>query len=437
MAAKFNGARTESSLHICHRPKFSANIAHFCRIFQSSLHMKILKDSAVYLLGELFAKALPFLLLPYLTRKLGAAGFGELSYYQTVLSLLALAFGLSQDGAITRYFYFYGKRNLPNVLRTGGLYTLALTLFGLLFAWWRQSWILGFVVLTAGSQTLLGTQLAWRQCQKRALSYVAIQISSSALSAVLTVLLLECTAYQPVAMRFAALCSVNFAVAAAAYCWANQKQPAHFTRRRALHSLRYILAFGLPLLLHHASGFVKGQLDRIIIYRMYSAAELGVYAAALQLAGILSIILMAVNKATVPYYYHAIEQKKITARRVRRWAWLGLCAAPLFAAAVWCMPESWFVWFLGPQYIGAHHYIVLFTLGYALTIPYYLLVNYLFYFGKNSLISSISLLSAAIYLLILFAVAQLGMAWLPWAMVAGNLAILPILYYFVRPNAAD
>lgn len=399
--------------------------------------MKILKDSAVYLLGELFAKALPFLLLPYLTRKLGAAGFGELSYYQTVLSLLALAFGLSQDGAITRYFYFYGKRNLPNVLRTGGLYTLALTLLGLLFAWWRQSWILGFVVLTAGSQTLLGTQLAWRQCQKRALSYVAIQISSSALSAVLTVLLLEYTAYQPVAMRFAALCSVNFAVAAAAYCWANQKQPAHFTRRRALHSLRYILAFGLPLLLHHASGFVKGQLDRIIIYRMYSAAELGVYAAALQLAGILSIILMAVNKATVPYYYHAIEQKKITAKHVRRWAWLGLCAAPLFAAAVWCMPESWFVWFLGAQYTGAHHYIVLFTLGYALTIPYYLLVNYLFYFGKNSLISSISLLSAAIYLLILFAVAQLGMAWLPWAMVAGNLAILPILYYFVRPNAAD
>ena len=237
-------------------------------------------------------------------------------------------------------------------------------------------------------------------------------------------------------MRFASLCSVNFAVAAA-YCWANQKQPAHFTRRRALYSLRYILAFGLPLLLHHASGFVKGQLDRIIIYRMYSAAELGVYAAALQLAGILSIVLMAVNKATVPYYYHAIEQKKLTARRVRRWAWLGFCAAPLFAVAAWCMPESWFVWFLGAQYIGAHHYIVLFTLGYALTIPYYLLVNYLFYFGKNSLISSISLLSAAIYLLILFAVAQLGMAWLPWAMVAGNLAILPILYYFVRPNAAD
>jgi len=101
--------------------------------------MKLLKDSLIYLLGELAAKALPFLLLPYLTRKFGAAGYGDLSYWQTLLSLLVIVFSLSQDGALTRYFYVYGKRNLPNVLRTGGLYTLALTLLGLLFAWWRQS----------------------------------------------------------------------------------------------------------------------------------------------------------------------------------------------------------------------------------------------------------------------------------------------------------
>ena len=51
--------------------------------------MKLLKDSLIYLLGELAAKALPFLLLPYLTRKFGAAGYGDLSYWQTLLSLLA------------------------------------------------------------------------------------------------------------------------------------------------------------------------------------------------------------------------------------------------------------------------------------------------------------------------------------------------------------
>ena len=33
--------------------------------------MSALKDSAIYLIGEVFSKALPFLLIPYLSRKLG------------------------------------------------------------------------------------------------------------------------------------------------------------------------------------------------------------------------------------------------------------------------------------------------------------------------------------------------------------------------------
>ena len=44
--------------------------------------MSIMKDSSVYLTGELLSKSIPFLLLPYLSRKLGLEGFGELSYYQ-------------------------------------------------------------------------------------------------------------------------------------------------------------------------------------------------------------------------------------------------------------------------------------------------------------------------------------------------------------------
>ena len=58
--------------------------------------MKLLKDSLIYLIGELAAKALPFLLLPYLTRKFGAAGFGDLSYWQTLFSLLIIVLSLAK-----------------------------------------------------------------------------------------------------------------------------------------------------------------------------------------------------------------------------------------------------------------------------------------------------------------------------------------------------
>ena len=76
----------------------------------------ILKDSVIYLIGEIFAKIFPFLLLPYLSRKLGVNGFGELSYYQTILSLLIIIISFSQEGAVTRYFYFYGMRSINLIL---------------------------------------------------------------------------------------------------------------------------------------------------------------------------------------------------------------------------------------------------------------------------------------------------------------------------------
>lgn len=394
--------------------------------------MKILKDSAIYLFGELFAKALPFLLLPYLTRKLGVAGFGELSYYQTILSLLALFFGFSQDGALTRYYYFYGKRNLANLMLTGYSYIALLACFGLIFAWTQNSLVLAAVVCAAATQSILATQLAWRQCQKRALAYTAIQTASGVFGSLLTILLLETTTNQPIAMRFAALVLANALVSMIAYRLVQKEKKPRLTWRRFMLSGSYIIAFGAPLLLHHASSFAKGQLDRVLIYQYYSAEQLGIYAAALQVAGILSMLLMSVNKATVPYYYQALKSGSLNASKVRRYAIIAVLISPIFAAIAYFLPESLFTWFLGKNYIGTHYYICLFLIGYGLTIPYFLLVNYLFFYGQNKLIGLISLSSTGIYLLVLLMVSSIGLAWIPFAMIAGNLAILPILYYFVR-----
>lgn len=401
--------------------------------------MKILKDSLIYLIGELIAKALPFLLLPYLTRKLGTAGFGELSYFQTVCALLIIVFGLSQDGAVTRYFYVYGKRFLPRIILAGYVYTALGTALALLFALWQQSWVIAAVALAAAAQTILGVQLAYRQCQKRALSYTAIQIASGVGTSLLTVVLLELTESAPVTMRFFALFLGNVLVSLCAFYSVKQelKQANWFSGSLKTWRLSgsYVLAFGAPLLLHHFSGFAKGQLDRILIYHYFSSEQLGVYAAAYQLAAVLSILLMAINKATVPHIYQALKQGSLNATRVRRWSLLSLLIAPIPALIAYCIPESFLLWLLGKQYIGVHAFWVVFTLGFGLTIPYFLLVNFLFYHGQNKRIALISVLSTLIYLAVLFATAASGSLFaMAFAMVAGNMAILPLLYYYVRES---
>lgn len=393
--------------------------------------MKLLKDSLIYLIGELAAKALPFLLLPYLTRKFGAAGFGDLSYWQTLFSLLIIVLSLSQDGALTRYFYVYGKRNLPSVMLAGYGYTALVTLIALGIAAAAQSINLAAVTCAAAAQSVLGVQLAYRQCQKRAFSYTLIQTTSGVLTSLLTVALLETTHAAPIAVRFAALLLGNAAVSLAAYAII-PKNPHRPSLHRLFQAAQYIFAFGLPLVLHHASGFIKGQLDRIVIHQHYAPEQLGIYTAGLQLASILSILLLAANKAIVPHYYQAIKQGSLNAAKIRRLALASLAASPIPAALAWLLPNALFTWLLGAPYAGSQYYAALFLLGFGLTLPYYLLVNHLFYHGKNQRIAVISVLSTLVYLAALFATARIGIQWIPLAMIAGNAAILPILFVNVK-----
>lgn len=391
--------------------------------------MRVIKDSAIYLIGELAARTVPFLLLPYLSRKLGVAGFGELSYYQTYLALFAIVIGLSQDGAIARYFYFYGKRSMKMVLHTGYVYSTLVG--GIIFAvcWYLQSEVLMIVALSAVFQSFLAVQLSVRQCQKQALPYAFVQLCASLFSVGFTVLMLELFDTDLVEKRFLAILFSNVLVSLLAYALYAQKSVRKaFSFSHYKLAFAYILSFGLPLILHHVSIFLRGQLDRIFIYHQFSEIELGLYAMGAQIASILSVVIMAVNKALIPHFYEALKKQKITIRHIHQWALLSLFVVPLPSLVMSLIPESVVMWLLGEQFAGTKYYIVLFLLSTSLVIPYLILVNYLFYYGKNKLISLCSVLTTLIYVGSLVILTQTSIEYVPFAGIIGAIVILPILY---------
>lgn len=398
----------------------------------TAFHMKPVKDSLIYIIGELFAKCLPFLLLPYLTRQLGAAGFGTLSYWQTIAAFLLITLSFTQDGAVTRYFYVYGRRGLGRIVAAGYLYTAILGLILLGGAWLAQSPILAAVTLAAASQSVLGVQLALRQCQKRALSYTLIQTASGIITSVLTVLLLEYAAGDAVENRFWALFIGQSAVSAAAFYAAWGSLKLHLSRPSLQLSLRYLAAIGIPLIFHQSATLIKGQLDRFVIYQHYPADQVGIYSAAFQIALIFSVLLLAVNKAVVPHFFQALKNRRFQAADVRRWAVLSLLLTPLPPLFAWLLPENLYVWLLGAEYVGTKYHVCLFLFAFALTLPYLIMVNFLFYHGRNRTIAVISILSATIYTAVLFISARFGIAYVPLAAISGNLVILPLLFVAVK-----
>ncbi|KUM13433.1 Lsg locus protein 1 [Acinetobacter calcoaceticus] len=392
--------------------------------------MRVLKDSFIYLIGELFAKSLPFLMLPYLTRKLGPEGFGELSYYLTMLSLFGIFVGLSQEGAVTRYFYFYGKRALNTVVKAGYLFNIVISLVLLLGCWWFKAEIMAYVVLATMFQSFVNVQLALRQCQKQPLKYIIIQIILSLTNVVFTVAALEYFSQDLVAYRILAIVIANFTtfIIASLILGDLFKDNYRFTWQRLRLGLFYIFSFGLPLILHQSSFFVKGQLDRIFIYQQYSKAELGVYSAGVQIAAVLPIVLMALNKAIVPYYYQGLKDNTLTIAKIKKYTLYSLPLSILPAVVGWLLPEQVYLWFLGQSYVGSKYYVVMYLLGFGANLPYLMLVNYFFFHGKNLMISKITTLSSIVYLVFLYFFAKESVELIPYALLISNFILLIVFW---------
>lgn len=395
--------------------------------------MKAAKDSLIYLIGELISRAIPFLLLPYLARKLGPEGFGELSYYQTFIVLFFIIVGLSQEGAIARYFYRYGKRGLQVIVSTGYSYTLVsggLILFG---CWLVESSILAYVALSAIFQSLLGVQLSLRQCQKKAISYIIIQFCSSVTSVIFTLILLELFTTNLIEKRIIAILLSNIVVFCIAY-WFYIK-PIKYKSYKITNyklALSYLFGFGVPLILHNASLFLKGQLDRIFIFHQFSQYELGLYAMGAQIAAMLMIALQAINKALIPYFFEGLKQNRISLKKIHNWTFISFLIVPLPALLFSLIPESIIIWLLGDQFLNTKYYILCFLFSTALVIPYFILVNYLFYYGKNKLISLCSVISTVIYIISLIGLSQTQVEYIPFASIIGGIMILPILFFMTK-----
>lgn len=394
--------------------------------------MKVIKDSVIYLLGELISKAMPFLLLPYLSRKLGVEGYGELAYYQTFLGLFLIIISLSQEGAVARYFYFYGKRSLTLIVATGYAYTVLVGSIIVLSCWFvAKSELLVYLAISAIFQSFLNVQLSVRQCQKQAISYILIQIFNGFLSVFLTIVFLEIWDVELVEKRILAILIsyiLTFFVSYLFYTKAITKKKTFSSSQYKL-AFFYIIGFGIPLLFHNVSGYLKGQLDRVFIYHHFSEFDLGLYAMGAQIASILMILIHSLNKAILPYLFEGLKNNSIQLKQIHKLAMIALLFVPLPSIIMNFIPNHVITWLLGEQFLQTKYYISIFLASTMLVVPYLLLVNYLFYYGENKLIAICSILSTAIYILSLVFLSKTEIKYLPFAGMIGAVSILPILYF--------
>ncbi|MGN5130884.1 lipopolysaccharide biosynthesis protein [Aeromonas hydrophila] len=391
------------------------------------------KKAGIYFISNVLNAAIPFLLLPILTRVLTPVEYGEIAMFQTLVAGLAAFVGLNAVGAANLKFYDHdnGEQELSKyngaclqILILSGVFWLLLSVvfstYLIEFLSIKESWIYSALLFSSLS-FVMNLRLGQWQVRGDAFKFGTLQISNSVLNMGLSLLLV-------VALHLGAQGRVDAQVMAAAlsaivacYLLTKDKLVSLFCWRPDY--LKQALQFGVPLIPHIFGFFLLSAVDRFVIKQELGLGEAGLYMVAVQLSTALNIMFDAINKAYVPWLFGILKRDDSTEKRkVVKYTYfyflLLLLLAPIpFLIGPWAL-----VLIAGEKYRAAGEVIGWLCLGQIFGGMYLMVTNYIFYARKTGILSLITITSGILHLLLLLImVSAYGLIGAAWAFVIAKM----------------
>ncbi|WP_339799002.1 oligosaccharide flippase family protein [uncultured Marinobacter sp.] len=401
-----------------------------------------LAGSAVYLISNILNAAIPFALLPVLTRYLSPEEYGEVAMFHVFFGALTAFIGLSMQGAAGRKFYDgdLGENELKEfigsclqiLLVTSALTMLVLIgISGYLSEWLAldKKWILLAVLVTA-STVVFQIRLSQWQVRKKAKQYGVMQVSKSlaelVLSLALVVLFLKGSEGRISAQIWTAILFAGIA-----FWFLRRDDLVRILLWRPKY-IREALSFGVPLIPHVGGAFLLASVDRFVINAELGLAQAGIYMVAVQLSTALLLIFDAINKAYVPWLFERLKKDDECEKRrivIYTYCWFALL---LLGAVVAFLIAPWIVLAVaGEPYASAGDVIGWLILGQVFGGMYLMVTNYIFFSKRTGLLSVVSIFSGLINVaLLIFLVARFGLQGAAYAFCT-SMAIRFLLTWFV------
>ncbi|MER2541088.1 MAG: oligosaccharide flippase family protein [Azonexus sp.] len=378
----------------------------------------LFSGAAVYLVSDILNAAIPFALLPVLTRYLSPVEYGEVAMFQALLGALGAFVGLSVLGAAGRKFYdgHLGENELKHFMAACLQIVLASSVlaFAFTFAFKEQlgawlglntRWIL-WAVFVAAISVVVQLRLGQWQVRKKARPYGVLQISQSAFNMLLS-LLLVVFLLQGAGGRISAQVWTVGIFGVLALVLLQRDGLLSFLVWRPDY-LQEALKSSVPLIPHIAGLFLLTTVDRFVINAELGLADAGVYMVAAQLAGAMGLVFNAVNKAYVPWLFERLKRDVCDEKRqiVRyTYAWFMLI---LFGAGLVFIIGPWLVTLVaGQEYAQAGEFIGWLALGQAFVGMYLMVTNYAIYSKRTGLLSLATITSGVINVILLVALIRL------------------------------
>lgn len=371
----------------------------------SSGRRRLLGNALIYTAANILQSAIPFLLLPLLTRVLTPEQYGRVAIFMVLTAVFGAFSGLSVHGAVNVRYFDKGtdiRRYLATVLLILACSTSVLLLVVLVASPWLTSWTelpfaaLASAVLAATAQFIINIRLVMWQVQGMAMRYGLFQVAQVAFNLGLSLVLIMSFGLGWQGRTLGIVCAL---LAFAAIGLLTLQQSRLLDWRPTASYAKDAMRFGVPLIPHVIGTLFIASSDRLMVAGMLSVSEAGVYAAGMQVGMVVAVLADASVKAVSPWLYSRLAAPDAATKcRVVRFTYMYF-AAIVAASLVFAAAAPHLLLLVGKEFRSNPEVTGYVAVGGAFGGMYLMVVNYIFLAKRNELLSiasvSVGLLNLA------------------------------------------
>lgn len=383
------------------------------KIFNTSLF----RSAGIYTLTQAINSAIPFLLMPILTRYLTPADYGIVAMFGVLLSFVAPFTGLSIQGAIARQYYDRDEVDMSRYVTNCLLILLSSTLIvGVIFyllaepisriTSFPMQWMWAVIIVSA-AQFINQINLTLWQVQIKPIPYGIYQISQTIVNLGFSLWFIVGLGMNWQGRIQAQVIAFGVFAVFGLYLlhhngWIRLKVNKEY--------IKNALNFGVPLIPHALSGTIKTMVDRVMITSMISVAATGLYSVGFQIGMIIGILEDSFNRAYSPWLFERLKRNQYNEKiMIVKLTYAYFVVIICLALALGALAPWFLSFFVGPQFAGSGQFVLWIAVGFAFNGMYKMVVNYIFYMRKTYILAWVTFSTALVSIVInYFAIKYLG-----------------------------
>lgn len=360
----------------------------------------VIKAASIYVLGSFMVQGLNFITLPLFAALMTTDEFGIYTSYENWTILLATVIGFQTSASVTNAYVDYSEGKIRSYVSS------------VCFLAWVSSLIAGILTciflplltnlfelnakeLCAGifqCLFLYFLNLCMTECRvlNRPGNYFIYSILNTGLTLAGGIGFLylwpQAGPWGRILGSSIAACIVGGAAAITIY----RQGKTWFD----INNIKYALTLSSPLIFHALAGILMGKTDQMMLLKMTSPGEMGIYSYGNKIGHVAYVLYTAINQAFVPWYYRAKQEHKN--KLIKRIDTIYINTFSAFCLCILLVMPEIIRLFSPSAYYGAVYTTPLIIAGFYLNFLYTFPVNYEFFHKETKYIAGGTILCAFI-----------------------------------------